>query len=119
MFCPMLLAPRPDLKEPVRLWTADTPISKSSEMTLALLLPFGVFALNLSSIVTNATIELARRGMPPPFLVRPSVNAPQVQSMVSQLSGLRGKYEVMAKSSFDLYPHSGTVVYDFSLSPAR
>lgn len=75
--------------------------------------------LNLSSIVTNATIELARRGMPPPFLVRPSVNAPQVQSMVSQLSGLRGKYEVMAKSSFDLYPHSGTVVYDFSLSPAR
>src|SRR6185312_4108757 len=50
--------------------------------------------LNLSPLVQNATIELARRGMPPPFLANPSVNAPQVQSLISQLAGLRGKYEV-------------------------
>jgi hypothetical protein len=75
--------------------------------------------LNLNSLVATAAIELARRGMPPPFLVNPSVNATQVQSVIAQLSALRGKYEVAAKSSFDLFPHSGTVVFDFSISPAR
>lgn len=72
---------------------------------------------NLNPLIANATIELAKRGMPRPFLLNPSVNAPQVQSLISELSRLRGKYRITAKSSFDLYPHSATAVYDFSLSP--
>jgi hypothetical protein len=73
--------------------------------------------LNLQPLIASATIELAKRGMPRPFLLNPSVNAPQVQSLISELSRLRGKYRITAKSSFDLYPHSGTAVYDFTLAP--
>jgi hypothetical protein len=96
----------------------DVRLARAGEV-LATQVIEGGSPLNLSPLVQNATVELARRGMPPPFLANPSVNAPQVQSLISQLSGLRGKYEVAAKSSFDLFPHSGTVVFDFSLSPAR
>jgi len=35
------------------------------------------------------------------------------------LNRLRGKYRVSAKASFDLYPHSGGVVYDFSVAPVH
>jgi len=95
----------------------DIRLSRAGE-TLASQIVDGGSAVNLTPVIRSATIELAKRGMPPPFLLNPSVNGPQVQSLISQLSRLRGKYRITAKSSFDLYPHSGTAVYDFSLSPA-
>jgi hypothetical protein len=74
---------------------------------------------NLTPLITNASLQLAKRGMPPPFLLYPGYNSPQVQNIVAQLARLRGKYRVVAKASFDLYPHSGAVAYDFSLSPVH
>ncbi|GAC1416198.1 MAG: hypothetical protein NVSMB64_26430 [Candidatus Velthaea sp.] len=75
--------------------------------------------VNLNTLITNASLELAKRGMPGPFLLNPGYNAPQVQNVLTQLARLRGRYRLSAKSSFDLYPHSGAVVYDFTLAPAR
>jgi hypothetical protein len=75
--------------------------------------------LNLTPLITNASVQLAQRGMPPPFLQSAGYNAPQVQNVIAQLTRLRGRYRVSAKASFDLYPHSGGVVYDFGLSPVH
>jgi hypothetical protein len=64
-------------------------------------------------------LVLAQRGMPPPFLQAAGYNAPQVQNLIASLNRLRGKFRLSAKASFDLYPHSGGVVYDFALTPSH
>jgi hypothetical protein len=97
---------------------ADRKLASAGEV-LASQIVEGGQPLNLTPLITNASLELARRGMPNPFLQSAGYNAPQVQSVIAQLTRLRGKYRVSAKASFDLYPHSGGVVYDFSLSPVH
>jgi hypothetical protein len=42
-----------------------------------------------------------------------------VQSITGQIPRLRGKYRLLAKTSADLYPHSGPVQIDVELEPAR
>jgi hypothetical protein len=97
---------------------ADRKLASAGEV-LASVVVEGGQPLNLTPLITNASLELAKRGMPNPFLQSAGYNAPQVQSVIAQLTHLRGKYRVAAKASFDLYPHSGGVVYDFSLSPVH
>jgi hypothetical protein len=97
---------------------ADRKLASAGEV-LASVVVEGGQPLNLTPLITNASVELARRGMPNPFLQSAGYNAPQVQNVIAQLTHLRGKYRVSAKPSFDLYPHSGGVVYDFSLSPVH
>jgi len=96
----------------------DTKIASASD-TLASQIVEGGLPVNLNALITNASLDLAKRGMPGPFLLNPGYNAPQVQNVQAQLSHLRGKFRLSAKPSFDLYPHSGAVVYDFTLAPAR
>ncbi len=97
---------------------ADRKLASAGEV-LASVVVDGGQPLNLTPLITNASVALARRGMPPPFLQSAGYNAPQVQSVIAQLTRLRGKYRISAKASFDLYPHSGGVVYDFSLAPVH
>jgi hypothetical protein len=97
---------------------ADRKLASSGEV-LASVVVEGGQPLNLTPLITDASVQLARRGMPPPFLQSAGYNPAQVQSVVAQLTRLRGKYRVSARASFDLYPHSGAVVYDFSLSPVH
>jgi len=97
---------------------ADRKLASAGDV-LASVVVEGGQPFNLTPLITNASVALARRGMPPPFLQSAGYNAPQVQSVIAQLTRLRGKYRVSAKASFDLYPHSGGVVYDFSLSPVH
>jgi hypothetical protein len=97
---------------------ADRKLASAGEVLASVVLEGGQ-PFNLTPLITNASVQLARRGFPPPFLQSAGYNAPQVQSVIAQLARLRGKYRVMAKASFDLYPHSGGVVYDFSLSPVH
>jgi hypothetical protein len=95
---------------------ADIKLARAGEV-LASVGVDGGQPLNLTPLITKASLELAKRGMPNPFLLSAGYNAPQVQSVIAQLRRSRGKFRVSAKASFDLYPHSGGVVYDFSLSP--
>jgi hypothetical protein len=97
---------------------ADRKLASAGQV-LASVIVDGGQPLNLTPLITNASVQLAREGMPPPFLQSAGYNAPQVQNVIAQLHRLRGKYRVSAKASFDLYPHSGGVVYDFALSPLR
>ncbi len=97
---------------------ADRKLASAGEV-LASVTVEGGQPLNLTPLITNASVQLAKRGMPNPFLQSAGYNAPQVQSVIAQLTRLRGKYRVSAKASFDLYPHSGGVVYDFSLTPVH
>jgi hypothetical protein len=95
---------------------ADRKLASAGEV-LATTVVEGGEPLNLAPLITNASLQLARRGMPPPFLQAAGYNAPQVANLIASLNHLRGKYRLAAKASFDLYPHSGGVVYDFALSP--
>jgi hypothetical protein len=95
---------------------ADRKLASAGEV-LASVVVDGGQPLNLTPLITDASLQLASRGMPPPFLQSAGYNAPQVQNVIGQLTRLRGKFRLSAKASFDLYPHSGGVVYDFSLSP--
>jgi hypothetical protein len=97
---------------------ADRKLASAGEV-LASVVVEGGQPFNLTPLITNASVQLARRGMPPPFLQSAGYNAPQVQNVIAQLNRLRGKYRVSAKASFDLYPHSGGVVYDFSVAPVH
>jgi len=97
---------------------ADRKLASAGEV-LASVVVEGGQPLNLTPLITNASLQLAKRGMPNPFLQSAGYNAPQVQNVIAQLTRLRGKFRVSAKASFDLYPHSGGVVYDFSLAPVR
>lgn len=97
---------------------ADRKLASAGEV-LASVVVEGGQPLNLTPLITNASLELAKRGMPNPFLQSAGYNAPEVKSVIAQLTHLRGKYRVSAKASFDLYPHSGGVVYGFSISPVR
>jgi hypothetical protein len=97
---------------------ADRKLASAGEVLAAVVVEGGQ-PFNLTPLITNASVALARRGFPPPFLQSAGYNAPQVQNVIAELTRLRGKYRVSAKASFDLYPHSGGVVYDFSLSPVH
>ena len=97
---------------------ADRKLAFAGEV-LASVVVEGGQPLNLTPLITDASVQLARRGMPPPFLQSAGYNPTQVQNVIAQLTRLRGKYRVSAKASFDMYPHSGAVVYDFSLSPVH
>jgi hypothetical protein len=97
---------------------ADRKLASAGEV-LASVVVEGGQPFNLTPLITNASVQLARRGMPPPFLQSAGYNAPQVQNVIAQLNRLRGKYRVSAKASFDLYPHSCGVVYDFSVAPVH
>ncbi len=97
---------------------ADRKLASAGEV-LASVVVEGGQPFNLTPLITNASLQLAKRGMPPPFLQYPGYNAPQVQSIIAQLARLRGKYRIAAKASFDLFPHSGAVAYDFSLTPVH
>ncbi len=97
---------------------ADRKLATAGEV-LATVTVEGGQPLNLTPLITNASLELARRGMPNPFLQSAGYNAPEVQHLITELRRSRGKYRVSAKASFDLYPHSGGVVYDFSLAPVH
>ena len=97
---------------------ADRKLATAGEV-LASVVVEGGQPFNFTPLVTNASLQLAERGMPNPFLQSAGYNAPEVQSVSRRLTRIRGKYRVSAKASFDLYPHSGGVVYDFSLTPVR
>ncbi len=97
---------------------ADRRLATAGEV-LASVVVEGGQPFNFTPLVTNASLQLAQRGMPNPFLQSAGYNAPEVQSVSRRLTRVRGKYRVSAKASFDLYPHSGGVVYDFSLTPIR
>jgi hypothetical protein len=97
---------------------ADKKLASAGEILSSAVVEGGQ-PFNLTRLITNASLQLAKRGMPPPFLLYPGYNSPQVQNIIAQLARLRGKYRVEAKASFDLYPHSGAVAYDFSLTPVH
>ncbi len=97
---------------------ADRKLASAGEV-LASTVVEGGEPLNLTPLITNASLVLAQRGMPPPFLQAAGYNAPQVQNLIASLNRLRGKFRLSAKASFDLYPHSGGVVYDFALTPSH
>jgi hypothetical protein len=96
----------------------DTRLATAGE-TLASIDVDGGTSINLGLLLLKASTALGSRGMPAPFLQIPAYNQQQTQDINSQLARLRGRYRVSAKASFDLYPHSGGVAYDFSLSPIR
>ncbi len=80
----------------------------------------GGAALNLQvlQVLTGeASAEVRRRGMPASYSANVAINGPQAQDVLSQVGRLRGRYRIVAKSSLDLYPHSGGVLLDFALVP--
>ena len=97
---------------------ADRKLASAGEV-LASIVVDGGQPLNLTPLTTNASVQLARRGMPVPFLQSVGYNYAEVQSLIAQIGRLRGKYRVSAKASFDLYPHSGVVGYSISFAPVR
>ena len=73
--------------------------------------------LVLQRLTAAASVEAARRGMPAGYAVNVAVNGPQAQAALNQVARVRGRYRLVAKSSIDLYPHSGGVLLDISLVP--
>ncbi|MFN2461932.1 MAG: hypothetical protein ABR591_14840, partial [Candidatus Velthaea sp.] len=73
---------------------------------------------NLNLLMIAALETMAKREMPAAFLRFPYVNQTQGQ-ILAELSRLRGKYRIVAKAGDDIYPHTGGVALEFSLSPAR
>lgn len=65
--------------------------------------------------LTNLVVQRVSGKLPPAYAVNVGINAPQLQAALNQLPHLRGSYTLVAKSSIDLYPHSGGVLLDFSL----
>ncbi|MGB8266668.1 MAG: DUF3084 domain-containing protein [Candidatus Velthaea sp.] len=61
--------------------------------------------------------ELVRRGFPEFFLVN-EIDGTASPAALNLLPRLRGKYKLVARSSIDLYPHSGGVILEISLVPA-
>jgi hypothetical protein len=74
--------------------------------------------LTLQRLTTDATLAAVRRGMPAGFATNVAINGPQAQAALAQVPRLRGKYRLAAKSTIDLYPHSGGVLLDIALVPA-
>lgn len=100
--------------------TIDLRVAAAGE-TLASVAVQGGSPVNLQilqTLSTNATVEAARRGMPAAFAASVGINGPQVQAALAEIPRLRGRYRLLAKSSIDLYPHSGGVLLDIALVPA-
>jgi hypothetical protein len=100
--------------------TPDLRIAAAGE-TLASVPIQGGTAVNfllLQRLSTEATSETGRRGMPPAFAANVAVNGPQAQAALAEIPRLRGRYRLVAKSTIDLYPHSGGVLLDIALVPA-
>lgn len=73
--------------------------------------------LSLQPLTAAATSELVSRGMPGPYTANLGINTGQAQDVLTQVARLRGRYRIVAKSTVDLYPHSGGVLLDFALVP--
>ena len=98
---------------------ADKKLASAGEVLAAISVDGGQ-PLNLTPLITTASLQLAKRGMPPPFLQYPGYNPTQVQNVIAQVARLRGRYRISAKAAFDLYPHSGApVVYDIGFAPVH
>jgi len=73
---------------------------------------------SLQRLISAAGAELVRRGLPPIFLYNGEINGTTADSVLNQVTRLRGRVKLVAKSSSDVYPHSGGFILDFSLVPA-
>jgi len=62
-----------------------------------------------------AAAQLVKRGFPPFFVANVQINA--IQAQLNLLPHLRGKYDLVAKSSIDLYPHTRGYIIDVALVP--
>ena len=71
------------------------------------------------TLLTRAVVELARRQLPPPFVVSPlsGFDPTSVQRAIADLARLRGHYRLVARSSADLYPHSDNYILIVSVEP--
>ena len=66
----------------------------------------------------RAVAELSRAGMPYPFFGPPSGFDPRsFEAALAQLSRLRGKFRLVARTEGDLYPHSGVFFLAASVEP--
>jgi hypothetical protein len=71
--------------------------------------------VTLQRLQSMAAAELVRRGFPPFFVTNGQMNTNGAQ--LNLLPHLRGKYELVAKSSIDTYPHTRGYMIDVSLVP--
>jgi len=69
----------------------------------------------IQRLQTLSAEQLIKRGFPPFFVANVQINASQAQ--LNLLPHLRGKYQLVAKSSIDIYPHTRGYIIDVSLVP--
>jgi hypothetical protein len=75
-------------------------------------------ALTIQRLESLAAAQLVKRGFPPFFISNVSIgNYSAYQAQLNLLPRLRGEYQLVAKSSIDVYPHTRGYVLDFSLVP--
>jgi uncharacterized protein (DUF3084 family) len=71
--------------------------------------------VTMQRLQSLAAAQLIKRGFPPFFVGNVQTNTSQAQ--LNLLPHLRGKYELVAKSSIDTYPHTRGYIIDVSLVP--
>jgi len=70
-------------------------------------------------LVRRATDALAAKGMPPPFFAPPSGFDPvRFQAAMAQLSRVKGRFRLVARSEGTVYPHTGIFILGVSVEPA-
>jgi hypothetical protein len=72
-------------------------------------------AVTMERLQSMAAAELVKRGFPPFFVINGQSNSNGAQ--LNLLPHLRGKYELVAKSSIDTYPHTRGYMIDVALVP--
>lgn len=96
----------------------DIRLAKRGEVLASLDVTGGQPA-NLQLAALEALREMAKRGMPPPFLSVPYVNVDEAKSLQAALQRDKGHYRVQVKAATDTYPRTGGVALEFSLVPVR
>jgi hypothetical protein len=71
--------------------------------------------VTMQRLQSLAAAQLIKRGFPPFFVGNVQTNA--IQAQLNLLPHLRGKYELVAKSSIDTYPHTRGYIIDVTLVP--
>jgi hypothetical protein len=70
-------------------------------------------------LARRSTDALSKRGMPPPFFASPPSGFDRFQAAAAELTRVKGRFRLVARSEGDLYPHSGAFVLAVSVEPAK
>jgi hypothetical protein len=87
----------------------------ATHSTLGTLSVEGGKPIDFPALIAQARDTVISRGMPPAFVTFPLVNGPQAQAIAQQVAHSRGRFEVVAQSAQDTYPHTRALIIDFAV----